>query len=191
VLDSPANFAQVPKSISRDGRYLVYTGSDLTAVGHLWALPLFGERKPFLVTEPRPGIVETSGVISPDGKWLAYSSTESSTFEIYLKPFPQGAAKWQVSTSGGSRVVWRADGKELFVLTGTSIMAVDFAAENGTPRLGTPHVLFRPPLVAFSNPSNLPFGITPDGQRFIMPDTPEGTTQRITLITNWMADLKK
>src|SRR5215469_2701318 len=185
VLDIPANFSQIPTSISRDGRYLVYGGSELTAVGRLWALPLFGERKPFLLSEPRPGIIEGRGSISPDGKWLAYSSTESGTSQIYLKPFPQGTAKWQVSTSGGARVAWRADGKELFFLSGTSpIMAVDFAAENGTPRLGMPHALFRAPLF-INNPATLTFDITPDGQRFILlilPNTTEGTTQRITLI---------
>jgi len=191
VLDSPADSWQTPTSISRDGRYLVYAGRD-TAGAHLWALPLFGERKPFLLTEPRPGIAETSGSISPDGKWLAYASTESGTLQIYLKPFPQGTAKWQVSTSGGARVAWRADGRELFFLTGTaSVMEVDFVAENGTPRLGTPHALFRPPLFSFSSLTTLTFDVTPDGQRFIMPNTPEGTAQRITLITNWLADLKK
>jgi len=58
-------------------------------------------------------------------------------------------------------------------------MAVDFAAENGTPHLGTPHALFRARLFVFNNLTTLAFDITPDSQRFIMPDAPEGTPQRI------------
>jgi len=72
-------------------------------------------------------------------------------------------------------------------------MAVDFAAQNGIPRLGTPRVLFQPPLFASTILPVVAFDVTPDGQRFILLNAPEGVgaVRPLTLITNWMADLKK
>ncbi len=191
ILDTK-NTLQIPVSVSHDGRYLAYQFNEGKGY-HLWALPLFGDRKPFAVNELRPGVVEFSGVISPDGKWIAYASNESGPIQIYLKPFPSGSGKWQVSTSpvGPAVINWRADGKELFFFTGTlDLMAVDFAAEKGTPRLGSPHTLFHLRSSGLGNPA---FTVTPDGKRFIVNSAPEGssTGRPLTLITNWTADLKK
>jgi eukaryotic-like serine/threonine-protein kinase len=191
ILDSK-NTLQVPVSVSHDGRYLAYLFNEGKGY-HLWVLPLFGDRKPFAVNELRPGVVEFSGVISPDGKWIAYASNESGPIQIYLKPFPNGPGKWQVSTShvGPAVINWRADGKELFFFTGTlDLNAVDFAVENGTPRLGSPHALFHLRSSAYGNPA---FTVMPDGKRFIVNSAPEGasTGRPLTLITNWTADLKK
>src|SRR5207244_1980532 len=57
---------------------------------------------------------ETSGVFSPDGRWLAYASDESGRFEVYVQPFPGPGAKLQVSTAAGVQPRWRGDGRELF-----------------------------------------------------------------------------
>ncbi|HEV2115489.1 MAG TPA: protein kinase, partial [Terriglobales bacterium] len=186
------NTLQIPISVSRDGRYLAYLFNEGKGY-HLWVLPLFADRKPFAVNELRPGVVEFSGVISPDGKWIAYASNESGPIQIYLKPFPNGPGKWQVSTSesGPAVINWRADGKELFFFTGAlELMAVDFAVEKGTPRLGSPHALFHLRSSGLGNPA---FTVTPDGKRFIVNSAPEGasTGHPLTLITNWTADLKK
>ena len=116
---------------------------------------------------------------------------------MQLVHFPSAAGfdegqpgKWQVSTSTGSHPVWRADGKELFFITGGGeVTAVDFAAENGTPRIGTPHVLFQ------TNASTLgiySFTVAPDGKRFIVNTLTEaGANRPLTLVTNWTAELKK
>jgi hypothetical protein len=55
--------------------------------------------------------------ISPDGRWLAYSSTETGQSEIYVPSFPSGANRWQVSMTGGNFARWRADGKELYYMS--------------------------------------------------------------------------
>jgi serine/threonine-protein kinase len=58
---------------------------------------------------------EVDPALSPDGKWLAYSSDESGTFEVYVRPFPNvAAARWQVSTAGGEAPLWSHGGKEIF-----------------------------------------------------------------------------
>ncbi|MEQ1575486.1 MAG: protein kinase, partial [Vicinamibacterales bacterium] len=108
---------------SRDGRHLVYS-----ARGSLWALPLPGESQP---ADARSGgtstaagtpiqLTRTGGAnepqVSPDGRWLAYSSSDSGRVEIYVQPFPGPGQRVRVSTSGGAQPKWRADGQELFYL---------------------------------------------------------------------------
>lgn len=72
------------------------------------------ERKPvpFLQTE----FNEHIGRFSPDGSWLAYTSDESGTNEVYVRTFPASDAKWRISANGGSAPRWRGDGREVFYL---------------------------------------------------------------------------
>ena len=178
------------KSISRDGRYLAYqrraqggtTGEDI------WVLPLFGDRKPFpLVQTP---YLDGTPAVSPDGKWMAYSSDENQRREIYIVPFPRGGAKWQVSNAGGLAPKWRGDGKELYFMGyDYALKVVDVAASANAVQQGTPHGLFSSTL------QGLDFGlfyVTPDGKRFLLNgvDMQEGDTP-LTLVTNWAAELKK
>jgi hypothetical protein len=60
--------------------------------------------------------------LSPDGKWLAYTSDESGRLEVYVIPFEPlaspanalAAGRWQISTEGGAQPRWSRTGKELF-----------------------------------------------------------------------------
>ncbi len=80
----------------------------------IWALPLEGERKPLLVVPRAANSFSVMGRLSPDGRWLAYSSSESGTYEVYVVPFGGGQGKWQVSANGGRIPQWSRDGKELY-----------------------------------------------------------------------------
>ena len=91
-----------PGSISPDGKYLAYvfrSANDGRQNFDLWALPLSGDGKPFPVVQNNFG--NGLPAISPDGKRMAYSNTESGRGEIYITAFPGGGTKWQVSTNGG------------------------------------------------------------------------------------------
>ena len=70
--------------------------------------------------------IERNGVVSPNGRWVAYESDSSGEFEIYVKPFPTvSGGQWQVSTAGGTRPLWAPNGQELFfVAPDGSLMAV-------------------------------------------------------------------
>jgi hypothetical protein len=84
--------------------------------------------------EPRPLLAESynefGSELSPDGRWLAYVSDESGTFQVYVRPYPDvGSGKWQVSNSGANEPVWRPDGAELYFRRGSELRSV--AVEGG------------------------------------------------------------
>src|SRR5262245_9980310 len=75
--------AAIPRDWSRDNRFLVY---GVAAATQLMVLPLFGDRKAFPYL-PSSKFQTAQSRISPDGKWLAYYSTESGKQEIYVQNF--------------------------------------------------------------------------------------------------------
>jgi serine/threonine protein kinase len=176
---------------SPDGRYLIYrSGSAGVGAGQdLWILPLFGDRKPFpYVTGPGN---QGEARFSPDGRWVAYSSNETTRLEIYVAPFPWTGAKWQVSASGGYAPEWRRDGKELFFLVPGAGQLVA-AAVNGSAtgfKVGDLHPLFRADL----SPTTVGtiYSPTRDGQRFVAITAGEEGSMPLILVQNWTAELKK
>jgi eukaryotic-like serine/threonine-protein kinase len=181
---------EIPLSSSPDGRYLVYQRLNaIKDTAHqLWVLPLFGDGKPFPIAQTT--FEEGGATVSPDGKWMAYDSNESSRREVYVTAFPGGGAKWQVSTNGGSAAQWRGDGKELFFLDATdNLIAVDVNASGGAVHLGTPHTLFQ--AIGIQREYG-PFQVTADGKKFLINsgNLKEGT-EPMTLVLNWLAELKK
>ncbi len=129
---------------------------------------------------------QVQGQLSPDGRWLAYSSNESGTWEILVHGLVNGG-KWQISTGGGSQPRWRGDSQELFYIAPDG-MLVGVPLRPVGPSLavaGPPQRLFQtrtPPMLA---PFRLNYAVTADGQRFVVntvaPDTPP---QVITIIDN-------
>jgi Tol biopolymer transport system component len=175
---------------SADGRYLVYTESAPETKYDLWLVPTFGDRKPvpFLKTPAS----EWQGQISPDGKWIAYTSDESGRPDVYVRSFPEGAAKWPVSNSGGSFPRWRRDGRELFYRASDGlIMAAIVRAAGQGLEFGSPAALFRvvEPLGAFS----YPYDVSHDGTRILALNPGEGASNaaHLTVLMNWHAGLKK
>ena len=157
----------------------------------LWVLPMTGERKP--MPYARGEFSETQGRLSPDGRWMAYTSSESGSTEIFVQPFPVSSARWQISTNGGVQARWRRDGKELFYLsTDRKLMAVE--VKSGTEfEAGVPRPLFDTRIGAAS-PMSLfyHYDVTHDGQRFLVASAPEtAETIPIAVVMNWAAELKK
>ena len=192
LLLSTAN-AKFPDDWSRDGRYIIYENEDAETNYDLYALPLFGDRKPFPYL--RTKFNEAHARFSPDGKWVAYVSDEIGRSEVYVKRFPQaGAGKWQISTGGGDQPAWGTGGKELFYMgPDGNILAVEMmAGENLDP--GVPKVLFNPglgghgPLVGAER--NF-FDVSQSG-RILMKHVPAETHfTPIATIRNWTQLLKK
>lgn len=181
---------EFPDSFSPDGRYLVYlrkVPQNETSY-HLWALPLFGDGKPFPIIKST--FEERFSAISPDGKWMAYQSNESGRWEVYIAAFPGGGAKWQVSSVGGASAKWRGDNKEVFYLDPSdNLVAVDVNASGSSVQLGTPHTLFQ--AIGIQREYG-PFDVSADGKKFLINsgNLKEGSDP-FTLVQNWPAELKK
>jgi eukaryotic-like serine/threonine-protein kinase len=189
VLEIPGSEIE-PYSVSSDGRYIAFQffGSKANA-SDVWALPMFGDRKPFpVVSTP---FNEVDPAISPDGKWVAYLSNDTGQYEVYIKPFPSGEGKWQVSTTGSRGLaVWRRDGKGLYFLSlGGKLTAVEVREKGASLELGMPQELFQANTFHITG---TPFAVSADGKRFLINGTTaQAASQPLTLVTNWTADLKK
>jgi eukaryotic-like serine/threonine-protein kinase len=189
VLESDIAY-EFPEGFSPDQRYLVYmrVATDRQTGADIWALPLFGERKPFPVVQT--AFNDLNPAVSPDGKWMAYENNESGQAQVYVTPFPGGGVKWQASTNGGVIPSWRREGKELFFLDpADNVMAVDVDTSGNTVRMGTPHALFHAPGIQSQQG---PYTVTADGKKFLINsgDVKE-ESQPFTLVQNWPAELKK
>jgi serine/threonine protein kinase len=196
-IGSAPNRVFLPWSWSSDGNTLALfelglsgdTGYDVGALSmkgkHEWR-PLLNQR--YIEFQPK---------ISPDGKWLAYTSMESGKFEIYVRPFPDvNKGRWQVSTSGGDTPLWSPDGRVLFYLNDGAVMGVP--VETGpTFKAGKPETLFRGTYVRMTTNDGQPWDIHPDGKRFLMMKEPEavasanGSPRKINIVLNWFEELKQ
>ncbi|MGH9784258.1 MAG: TolB family protein [Terriglobia bacterium] len=197
-------------SVFSDGRLAFYAENHPTEGPDIWTISLGREHKPSLFLQTPSN--ESAPMISPDGRWLAYSSNESGRFEIYVREFPgpggpppvgpssQGSqysgsgpqgGKWQVSTEGGMEPVWARHGRDLFYRNGDKMMAVNIAAglafTAGSPRLLFEGKYERGP-AAHAN-----YDVSPDGQRFLMVKEGgfESPPSQINVVLNWFEDLKR
>jgi Tol biopolymer transport system component len=176
----------LPTSTSPDGRVVVFDqytgGADLD----IWVFDVETlEARPFLQTSAQ----ESRGIISPDGRWLAYHSDESGRQEIYVTPFPGPGRRWQVSESGGMYPHWRSDGGELvFSDLDGMLTAVPVSIEGEAFHVGRAEKLFPidPP-----RPPNPGFAPSPDLDRFVV--SPSGVAvaeNTLHLLVNWPARLE-
>jgi Tol biopolymer transport system component len=87
----------------------------------IWVIPTFGDKKPFPFTNTAS--FEGDAKLSPNGQFLAYDSSESKRFEVYVQTFPEHGGKWQVSTGGGEYPVWSRDGRFLIKVPQDTVAA--------------------------------------------------------------------
>jgi Tol biopolymer transport system component len=190
----------VPSDWSADGKFLIYYSIDPKSARDLWVLSMQGERTPraFLQTP----FEERWGVLSPNGRWVAYMSDESGpSTEIYVRPSrgltsgtpvgPEG--QWQISTAGGIFPRWRPDGKELYYIGSAGEMRAAPIAETGTTLTpGVPVALF-PTRIAgggVDNTSGPQYDVARDGRFLINTELARGYPP-ITLVMNWNPAAKK
>ena len=160
-------------------------------------MPMSGEQRPMPLI--RGSFSVPSAQLSPDGRWLAYTSTETGRAELYLTEFPQPRTKRPVTTGGGDHPRWRADGQELFFRSSGKLMAVDVMQRPAAIAIGTTRELFdiRDAMGA-GGASRYFYDVSPDGQRFLF-GVRMTAGQRIglgewarsiTVLINWPAALR-
>jgi Tol biopolymer transport system component len=133
--------------------------------------------------------------LSPDDKWLAYSSNEYGPYEVIVQSFPDPSrGKWKISTNGGSDPRWRSDGRELFYLDSEQRLVAVPITVNRELVPGRPTPLFSLPMGSRRNPSGSAYvyDAAPDGQRFLI-SMPMNASRIIplTVTTNWTSLIEK
>jgi Tol biopolymer transport system component len=185
VLVMPTNVQVLLESVAPDGRSLVYVESD-KAPPHIMVLELNTDGS---AGKPHPlhdggTAMELQAQISPDGKWIAYASSESGTAEIYAQSFPVPAGKIRVSHDGGQRPRWSRDGKELFYWAGTPMARL--MSVSVTP--GAKLDLSQPKQV-FQRLVGTTFDVTPDANRFLIELATNSSGSVLAVVTNWFDEL--
>ena len=169
-----------PLAWTRDGQTLVFD-----QVG-LWTIGLGDPRKavPYL----QDGARNLEARLSPDDKWLAYATDRSGRFEIEVRSFPVPGPRYVVSLEGGGYPRWRADGRELYFVAGTSRLMTVGVTPGDPPRFGTPSQLFEVDLV--SHPTRgffdaFEYDVAADGLRFLVNRLVSPADTSMTIIVNW------
>jgi Tol biopolymer transport system component len=173
---------------SPDGRYIIGSVPQRSTGDDLWLIPLGGDKKPVKFLGPPSDQLHAN--FSPDGRFVAYTSNESGRFQVYVQTFPLSDRKWQVSTDGGYEPRWRGDGREIYYLSeDRKLTAVEVGAG---PSFAVPKTLFQ---------TRVPEGVTSrrthyvpsrDGQRFLVnTQNLDASSNPITVVLNWQAELKK
>ena len=188
---SPGGYYR-PFGWSLDEREMVVLGFNTFArtQSDILGLPVRekGQPRSIIVTPSSEGGFGAS--LSPDSRWLAYTSHVTGTYEIWVQSYPDPAAPIRVSSNSGRDPVWAKNGRELYYLEGSKVMAV--AVETGSV------FDFKPPTLLFESQyihpvwGTMSYDVAPDG-RFLMlkPTATSADSSWITVILNWTAALTK
>jgi len=174
--------------ISADGKYAVlrrdHRSGEPTRASRAVAVPLAGgEPIPLLEGADTP----LASSVSPTGKWIAYESRETGRHEVFIRPFPSGAGKLQVSTDGGDVPRWSADGRKIFYRWDKEFHAVTLDVRGAMPRIVRADVLF-----ANRDLTDRPIGsyrAHPDGKHFVV-TRPMGDGTKLVVVPNWMMEVR-
>jgi serine/threonine protein kinase/Tol biopolymer transport system component len=174
--------------VAPDGRGIVYTVSELETGANIWVGTVDGS-EPARAFRATP-YQEQFGTFSPDGRWLAYESSETGRSEIYVEAFPGPGERFQVSADGGSEPLWAQGSGEIFYRHGEEMRVV---RARTAPRFefDPPQTLWR---LGFSRAGyrTRNYDVTPDGQRFLVSRIPdEAAPRRIELVTGWLDELAR
>ena len=171
-----------PVDWSRDGMWIVITQLDQDTSQNVWLLDASGTKPPSVIV--RGPVRDNGGPVSPDGRWVTFTSEDSGRFEAYIQSFPTPGRRVQVSDSGAVRSWWTRDGRQL-VLLGSDLRTlsrVDLTSGD-TLGVGTPKQFAK-------LPADLVWvDAMPDRQRFLAIAPERTSTGSVTLVQNWRAAL--
>ncbi|HXY01640.1 MAG TPA: winged helix-turn-helix domain-containing protein [Candidatus Limnocylindrales bacterium] len=204
----PRMFYEFPKgfvaatSWSRDAKRLALVeyelGGEQLRVRMLPVLytPASAVRGPRLQTAGQPvTIANASGqawqaMLSPDARWIAYTSAESGRSEVYVRAAEPGGGRWQVSSDGGLQPHWSANGKQLYYRIGDKMMVASVVTQPVFSS-GRPRVLFEDSFQLGGAVND--YDLTPDGREFLMlrDDSPHRGLTEYKVVLNWFQELKK
>lgn len=178
--DNGANFSAT--SISADGR--------LIGIHGVWAtegIGIYDVAAKKAIPVPSASSGDWGTAISPDGRAIAYTSSSSGAYNIFLQPIPATGRRYQISRQDGSEEPrWSVDGSKVYYRSGTRIMMVDITIEPEI-RIGEPQVFYSG---TFENVGGRSYAVHPDGERALVIHS-ENLTSSIRVVTNWFAKVER
>jgi hypothetical protein len=179
----PVSFLQIPESWTANGRYLTFQKLGQGTRFDVWAWDRVENRTfPVVATKANEG----NSQISPDGRYIAYTSDESGQFEVYVKPFPAGSERWLVSSHGGVDPRWRGDGLEMFYIAADHMLNAVRVTTSPAFQSGPSVPLLDSRAEYLWLDTRNHYDVTPDGQRFVlMAPVSDRRAAPFTLIVNW------
>ena len=182
---------ETPYDWSPDGKHLLYGVRGEGTGWDLWYLKRKEDGSGFEpVSFLQSSFNESAVKFSADGRFVAYVSDESGRFEVYVRPFPGGDGKWQVSGNGGRQPRWSKDGKELFYTEGHTLMAVAVATTPSFTSSAVTRLFQDADLLGGDDPR---YDVSADGRRFVLREPVAGAEEKppsIHIVQNWFAEFR-
>ncbi|HLK46827.1 MAG TPA: winged helix-turn-helix domain-containing protein [Bryobacteraceae bacterium] len=195
----PSKTSMFPYPFSPDGKRLV--AQELDGSGwHPFTVSIESDERELRAGAPEfflktAGVDERTPTLSPDGRWMAYCSNESGTYQIYVRSFPDRSGKWQVSVDGGSHPLWSPDGRSLFFRSlKNQLMVAQYTAKGSSFSPQRPRLWAETRLADVSLSFN--YDLHPDGRRIVAVVPAESevgaeTKTHVTILFNFLDELRR
>jgi serine/threonine-protein kinase len=191
--------SQFPASFTSNGATLVFTELVPGVGAEIRTVPLEGGSRQLRAGNPQVFLkiptYNAYPAFSPDGRWLAYATTEAGIYEVYVRAFPDNGSQVQISNAGGLMPVWSRDGHELFYRTEDQrIMVASYKVQGESFVPDKPRLWFGKALANMGQTPNL--DLAPDGKRFVvlMPaesPEPRESENHVTLVVNFFDEVRR
>ncbi len=170
-LFSRSKTMQFPRSFTPDGKRLAFTDISPATGSDVWTMAVESDSAGLRAGKPEAFLQtpfnERMPAFSPDGRWVVYASDESGTFQVYVRTFPNGRGKWQISNTDGSQPVWSPNGRELFFLQRgeQQIMVAPYTVKGDLFVPGKPRPWSEKKLAI--TPTTRAYDVAPDGKQIV------------------------
>ncbi|HQZ38623.1 MAG TPA: hypothetical protein PLH72_06250 [Vicinamibacterales bacterium] len=166
---------------TRDGRWLVVSRRMAATREDLWLVPVGDGASPrLLLATP---FADVQGVVSPDGRWVAYASDEAGRFDVYVEPVPgrspESGTRERVTNGGGSDPRWSRDGHALFFRRGSEIHVATPALGRGLGAATAASMVFKTGAEVRS------FDVAPGEDRFLLNLPVSTPPDSVTVVVHW------
>jgi serine/threonine-protein kinase len=190
---------QFPGSFKADGKRLSFSEMSVEGAFSIWTVPLDNDSGALKAGKPEVWMQAPPSARTPrfstDGRWLAYTSSESGMDEVYVQAFPDKGGKWQISNSGGTYPYFSPNARELFFRNrDNQIMVARYVVKEDSFLVDKPRIWSEKTLANVGNSSN--YDLAPDGKRIIalMPVENEGAGKErnhVTFLLNFFDELRR